>query len=77
MLDTSSRVYENFDKICDVFDRTYYTRAHEYWLVQETLLSGEISEAREDIAALIKDYEPATMPSNYWTELIDGEFQEL
>ncbi len=39
------------------FDSIYCKRAFVHWFVGEGMESGEFSESREDLAALIKDYE--------------------
>ena len=71
MLTVSSRTIENFDRISYEFDNTYSKRAYVHWLVGEGLESGEMSEWRENMAALIKDYEDV---ANYFIgDEIDGE----
>ena len=46
-----------FDKVCHEFDVLYSKYSFVHWFVGEGLESGEMSECRENIAALLKDYE--------------------
>ena len=70
MIANSTIVEETYSITNYKFDRMYSKKAFIHWFTGEGMEQGEFNEAREDLEALVKDYEEIGI------ETAEGEGEE-